>query len=66
MQVREHYIEHEGKAFYEGLVKYFCSGPALFMVWEGPDAIAGIATPMLLLAIQHNMKRTAYANVLIT
>jgi hypothetical protein len=32
------------------------------MVWEGPDAIAGIDCTMLLLAVQHNMRRAAYVN----
>lgn len=34
-----HYAEHEGKAFYEGLVSYITSGPVVAMVWEGKDAV---------------------------
>jgi Nucleoside diphosphate kinase len=39
--VKQHYREHEGKSFFEGLVRHFASGPVVLMVWEGPDAIAG-------------------------
>lgn len=31
----EHYAEHKGKPFYEGLVQFITSGPAVAMVWEG-------------------------------
>jgi len=34
------YAEHEGKAFYEGLVAYVTSGPVVKMVVSGPDAVA--------------------------
>ena len=34
----EHYGEHEGKPFFEGLVGFITSGPAFAMVWEGADA----------------------------
>ena len=34
----EHYGEHEGKPFFEGLVSFITSGPAMAMVWEGEDA----------------------------
>jgi len=34
----DHYGEHEGKPFYEGLVEFITSGPVLAMVWEGQDA----------------------------
>ena len=36
----QHYAEHEGKGFYESLVRYITSGPVVTMVLEGPDAIA--------------------------
>ena len=36
----EHYGEHQGKPFYEGLVEYITSSPSVLMVLEGPDAIA--------------------------
>ena len=34
------YAEHEGKPFYEDLVKYMTSGPVIVQVLEGEDAIA--------------------------
>ena len=36
---RRHYTEHEGKPFYEGLVKFVTSSPIVAMVWEGKDAV---------------------------
>lgn len=36
---RRHYAVHEGKPFYEGLIRYITSGPVVAMVWEGPNAI---------------------------
>ncbi len=35
----EHYAEHRGKAFYEGLVKFITSGPLVAAVVEGRGAI---------------------------
>ncbi|MFB6220863.1 MAG: nucleoside-diphosphate kinase [Halolamina sp.] len=35
----EHYGEHEGKPFFEGLVEFITSGPVFAMVWEGQDAV---------------------------
>lgn len=35
-----HYAVHEGKPFYDGLVKYIMSSPVVAMVLEAPDAIA--------------------------
>ncbi|RIH89947.1 Nucleoside diphosphate kinase [Meiothermus luteus] len=35
-----HYAEHQGKPFYEGLVRFITSGPVVAMVVEGPGAIA--------------------------
>ncbi len=35
----EHYREHEGKPFFEGLVEFITSGPVFAMVWEGQDAV---------------------------
>lgn len=43
---QEHYKEHVGKPFYEGLLKYITSSPVLAMVWEGPAAIAAIRQTM--------------------
>jgi nucleoside-diphosphate kinase len=34
----EHYGEHEGKPFFDGLVEFITSGPVMAMVWEGQDA----------------------------
>jgi nucleoside-diphosphate kinase len=34
----EHYGEHEGKPFFEGLVEFITAGPVMAMVWEGGDA----------------------------
>ena len=36
-----HYGEHEGKPFYRDLVEFITSGPAVAMVIEGENAIAG-------------------------
>jgi nucleoside-diphosphate kinase len=35
-----HYGEHKGKPFFEGLVSFITSGPAVAMVLEGENAIA--------------------------
>lgn len=37
---RQHYKVHEGKPFYEGLVKYLASSPVMVMVWQAEDIIA--------------------------
>jgi nucleoside-diphosphate kinase len=34
----EHYGEHEGKPFFDGLVDFITSDPVMAMVWEGQDA----------------------------
>ena len=36
----EHYAEHRGKGFYEGLIAFVTSSPAVAMVWEGDQAVA--------------------------
>ncbi len=38
-QAAANYAEHEGKAFYEGLIEYITSGPVVKMVLSGPDAV---------------------------
>ncbi|MGB9885792.1 MAG: nucleoside-diphosphate kinase [Moorellales bacterium] len=38
----EHYAEHRGKPFFEGLVNYIGSGPVVAMVWEGKGVVAGV------------------------
>ncbi len=35
----EHYAEHHGKKFYEGLVAYVTSGPVVALVVEGKNAV---------------------------
>jgi len=35
-----HYGEHQGKPFFDGLVKFITSGPVVAMVVEGPGSIA--------------------------
>ncbi|WP_256300171.1 nucleoside-diphosphate kinase [Haloarchaeobius salinus] len=42
----EHYGEHEGKPFFDGLVEFITSGPVMAMVWEGDDAIRQVRTMM--------------------
>ncbi|KAF7265994.1 hypothetical protein GWI33_020726 [Rhynchophorus ferrugineus] len=37
--LHQHYAEHQGKSFFEPLVKYIQSGPVVPMVWQGPDAV---------------------------
>ncbi len=34
---KRHYAEHEGKPFFDRLVAFITSAPALVMVFEGPD-----------------------------
>jgi nucleoside-diphosphate kinase len=36
---RRHYAEHEGKAFFEGLIGYITSSPIIAAVFEGTAAI---------------------------
>ncbi len=36
---REHYAVHEGKPFFEPLIKYITASPVVAMVIEGPNAI---------------------------
>jgi nucleoside-diphosphate kinase len=42
----EHYAEHKGKPFYDGLVSYIISSPVMAMAWEGPNAVAAIRQTM--------------------
>ncbi len=41
-----HYAVHQGKPFYEGLVKYITSAPVMVMAWEGNNAIAAVRQTM--------------------
>ncbi len=43
---RQHYAIHQGKPFYEGLIRYITSAPVMAMVWEGPNAINAIRQTM--------------------
>jgi nucleoside-diphosphate kinase len=36
---RKHYAVHEGKPFFEGVVKYLASSPVLVMVWQAEGVI---------------------------
>lgn len=36
----QHYGEHRGKPFFEGLLSFITSGPVVAMVWEGDNAVA--------------------------
>jgi len=36
---RKHYAAHEGKPFFEGVVKYLASSPCLVMVWQAEGVI---------------------------
>ncbi len=41
-----HYAVHEGKPFYDGLIRYITASPVMAMVWEGPSAIAAVRQTM--------------------
>jgi len=41
---RRHYAEHEGKFFFDGLVRHLTSGPVVAVVLEGPEAIQVVRT----------------------
>jgi len=41
-----HYGIHEGKPFYNGLIKYITSAPVMAMVWEGPSAVDAVRQTM--------------------
>ena len=43
---RKHYAVHEGKPFFEGVVKYLASCPVLVMVWEA-DGVIQIARKLM-------------------
>lgn len=40
----QHYGEHKGKPFYDGLVSYITSSPSVLMVLEGPNAVDIVRT----------------------
>ena len=43
---RHHYSVHEGKPFFEGLIRYITSAPVVVMVLEGPEAIEMVRQTM--------------------
>ena len=43
---RKHYSIHQGKPFYEGLIKYITSSPVMAMVWSGPEAVSAVRQTM--------------------
>lgn len=43
---QRHYAEHEEKPFFEELVAFVTSGPAVAMEWSGESAIAVVRTLM--------------------
>jgi nucleoside-diphosphate kinase len=42
----KHYAVHQGKPFYEGLIRYITSAPVMAMVWSGPRAVAAVRQTM--------------------
>ncbi|MGN6758387.1 MAG: nucleoside-diphosphate kinase, partial [Thermomicrobiales bacterium] len=40
----EHYAEHKGKGFYEGLVTYITACPVVVAIFAGKNAIATVRT----------------------
>lgn len=43
---KQHYAEHEGKPFFDELVRFIASGPLVAICVEGPDAVAAVRTLM--------------------
>lgn len=39
-QAENHYAEHQGKPFFDDLVRFITSGPVFAMVWQGDQVIA--------------------------
>lgn len=42
----KHYAVHKGKPFYESLLSFLTSGPAVAIVWEGREAVAVVREMM--------------------
>ena len=42
----KHYAVHQGKNFYDGLIRYITSTPVMAMVWEGPNAVVAVRQTM--------------------
>ena len=45
-RLEQHYAEHEGKPFYDGLISYITSGPVVKMVVSGEGAVSKVRTLM--------------------
>jgi nucleoside-diphosphate kinase len=43
---KTHYAVHEGKPFFDGLIRYITSSPVMAMVWEGPQVVAAVRQTM--------------------
>jgi nucleoside-diphosphate kinase len=43
---KQHYAEHEGKPFFDDLVRFITSGPLVAICVEGPEAVAAVRTLM--------------------
>jgi len=41
-----HYVEHQGKPFFDGLIAFITSGPVVAMIWEGREAITVVRSLM--------------------
>ena len=41
-----HYAEHQGKPFYEGLLRFITGGPIVAMIWEGREAVTVVRSLM--------------------
>ena len=39
---KDHYAVHEGKPFYDALIKFITSAPVMAFLWSGPEAIIAI------------------------
>ena len=39
-QAAKHYAEHQGKDFYDDLIRFITSGPVVPMILKGPNAVA--------------------------
>ena len=42
----QHYAEHRGKPFYDGLIQFITASPVVAMVWEGPGVVVMVRTMM--------------------
>ncbi|MCC7361125.1 MAG: nucleoside-diphosphate kinase [Anaerolineales bacterium] len=38
----QHYAVHQGKPFYEGLIRYITSAPVVVMAWEGKKVVEAV------------------------